>query len=349
MKYWFILLTTLLFWSCGEEESEEQEQTYFQFVGEAQGTTYAVVFEGNDLDPTTVKTAVDSILSAYDLQNSIYKPGSLISSLNASYEVDFFLDSFPDHNHFLTCFNVAKEVHQLTEGAFNPAVYPLVNYWGFHKEDFNFNPDSSEIAHLLMLIDFSNNSFRLNQGAIVRLKPESRLDFNALAQGHSVDVVAHYLEYLGVANYMVEIGGEIKCKGKNPDKSLWKVGIDKPVDDSDPGENGFQFIAQLTDISLATSGNYRKYYELDGQKYSHTIDPVTGFPAMQNLLSVTVITEECVYADAYATAFMVMGVEKTLLFIDQHPELGLHAYLVFDENGTIQTKMTKGFEEFMLK
>lgn len=337
-----------MLWSCGGEDSQEEEGSYYQFVGEAQGTTYGIIFEANDLDPKQVKNSVDSLLKAYDLENSIYKPGSLISSLNESWETSFSLDSFPNSNYFQTCFNISKEVHQLTDGAFNPAVYPLVNYWGFHKEDFNYKPDSIEIVNLLKLIDFSNNSFRLENGAIIRLNPESKIDFNALAQGHSVDVVGQYLEDLGVENYMIEIGGEITCKGTNPDHGQWRVGIDKPVEDSNPGEAGFQFIAAFTNMSLATSGNYRKFYEVDGQKYSHTIDPVTGYPAKQNLLSVTVITKECVYADAYATAFMVMGIEKSLAFIEQHPGLGLHAYFVYDKNGEYLTEMTVGFEDFIV-
>ncbi|MCB9189326.1 MAG: FAD:protein FMN transferase [Flavobacteriales bacterium] len=350
MRYWGILLATLFLWSCGTtEETQTESVEYYQILGEAQGTTYSIIYEAGKIDPIEVKSSVDSILSAYDLQNSIYKPGSLISLLNDSWESSFSLDSFPENNYFQTCFNVSKEVHQLTDGAFNPAVYPLVSYWGFHKADFNYEPDSLEIKNLLKLIDFSNSNFRLENDAIVRSNPESKIDFNALAQGHSVDVLANYLEDLGSENYMIELGGEIKCKGNNPDKNLWRVGIDKPIENSDPGENGFQFIASLTNISLATSGNYRKYYEIDGQKYSHTIDPITGYPAKQNLLSVTVLSPDCVYADAFATAFMVMGLESSLNFIHNHEELGLHAYFIYDENGAIQTKMTEGFEKFMLQ
>lgn len=349
MKYWFVLFSVVILWSCnsGEEKPQEAALDYYQIIGEAQGTTYAITFQG-DLDPTKVKTSIDSLLVAYDLENSIYKPASLISQLNESYETSFSLDSFQKSNYFQTCFNVAKEVNQLTDGAFNPAVYPLVNYWGFHKENFNYEPDSLEIKNLLKLIDFSNASFRLEDGNIIRINPEAKIDFNALAQGHSVDVVADYVENLGVDNYMVEIGGEITCKGKNPDQNIWKVGIEKPTDDSDADPSDFQMIATLSGKSLATSGNYRKYYEINGQKYAHTIDPVSGYPAKQNLLSVTVITDECIYADAFATAFMVLGLDVSMAFIEKHPELNLQVYFVYDKDGQYETTMTEGFEEFIL-
>ncbi len=351
MKNWILGIAALFLLSCNTPAEETSESGYFQIVGEAQGTTYGITFKGNNLDPNVVKSSVDSILAAYDEQNSIYKSSSLISQINESDDSLFSLktSTLEDAKYFTLCFEVAKEIHQLTSGAFNPAVYPLVNYWGFHKENFNYEPDSTEVADLVALIDFSNENFRLEGDHIFRANTGAKIDFNALAQGHSVDVVADYLESLGLKDYMVEIGGEITCSGKNPSHKLWTVGIDKPVDESSPGENGFQFIAAFTNKSLATSGNYRKFYEIDGQKYSHTIDPVTGYPAEQNLLSVTVVTDECVYADAYATAFMVMGLEKSLMFIENHPELSLHAYFVYDENGELNTQMTTGFEQFILE
>lgn len=349
MKNLIFLLAVVLLWSCDTtEQNQEEEQNYYQIFGEAQGTTYSIIFSGIDLEPIEVKEQIDSLLSAYDDQNSIYKNGSVISELNESKDSLFSLDQFDQTSYFQTCFNVSKELYNITGGAFNPAVYPLVNYWGFHKADFNYQPDSLEIANLLMLIDFSNDKFRLEQNQVFKSNPESKIDFNALAQGHSVDIVGEYLTQLGSKDFMIEIGGEIACKGKNPDHGLWRVGVDKPVEHSTPGENGFQCIAAFTNKGLATSGNYRKYYEIDGQKYSHTIDPVTGYPARQSLLSVTVITDECIYADAYATAFMVMGLDGSLSFLEEHPELDIQAYFVYDVDGQFETKMTKGFEEFIL-
>ncbi|CAG5084979.1 FAD:protein FMN transferase [Parvicella tangerina] len=348
-KNWLVLFAAITLWSCNSEvDRQESVADYYQIVGEAQGTTYAITFQGNQ-NPTKVKSSVDSLLAVYDLANSIYKPTSLITQLNNSSSASFAVASFPEHAYFKTCFEVAKDVYQLTNGAFNPAVYPLVNYWGFHKENFNHSPDSSEIKELLVLIDFSDESFNFKEGVVSRSNPEAKIDFNALAQGHSVDVVGDYLEHQGIENYMVEIGGELSCKGKNPNQQSWKIGIEKPTDDPTSDPNDFQMIATLTNKSLATSGNYRKFYEIDGQRYAHTIDPVSGYPARQNLLSVTVITDECVYADAFATAFMVMGMEKSITFIEQHPDLSIHAYFVYDENGQYLTKMTEGFEKFILQ
>lgn len=351
MKHWIIAFTTLLLLSCGSRSEENKDlPNYYQIAGEAQGTTYAILFEECSISPVEVKTAIDSLLNDYDLQNSVYKEGSTIRQINASEDSINDLTSLGHFDHFVTCFNVSKEVHQFTEGAFNPTVYPLVEYWGFyHDQDFVFTPDSMEVQGFIDLVDFSDYQVHISEDVLVKPNPKTKIDFNAIAQGHSVDVVGDFLESLGVANYMVEIGGEITCKGKNPDGNLWTVGIDKPVEGSEPGENGFQFIAAFSDLSLATSGSYRKYYSVGGQKYSHTIDPISGYPARQNLLSVTVITNECIYADAYATAFMVMGVEDAIAFIDDYPELNLHAYFVYDEAGEFKTKMTEGFEDFILQ
>lgn len=350
MKNWIYLLSCLFLWSCSTDVKEsDTASTYYQIMGEAQGTTYSIIFN-SDLDPNKIKTSIDSLLQTYDLQNSIYKSGSLISQLNESKDSLFLLSDFPESDHFETCFYVSKELYNQTNGAFNPAVYPLVNYWGFHKEDFNYTPDSNEIKGLLDLIDFSDINFKIEQNHFFKSNPASKIDFNALAQGHSVDVVGDYLQQIGIKNYMVEIGGEITCKGKNQDNMPWRVGIEKPIDAvNDSKENDLQIIVALMDKSLATSGNYRKYYEMDGQKYAHTIDPVTGYPARQSLLSVTVITQDCIYADAYATAFMVMGLEKSVGFIEKHPELEIEAYFVYDETGQFETKMTKGFETFILE
>jgi thiamine biosynthesis lipoprotein len=147
---------------------------------------------------------------------------------------------------------------------------------------------------------------------------------------------------------MVEIGGEVSCKGVNPDQKLWSIGIDKPIEGLNPGEQ-LEFIAELENMSLATSGNYRKFYEIDGKKFSHTINPVTGAPVQHNLLSVTVISKNCADADAYATAFMVMGLLNAMNFVNNNPDLELNAYFVFDAGGTMNSSMTKGFEKYIRK
>lgn len=349
-KFILFSLIGFIIFSCdsNENNSSKKELSYYQIQGEAQGTTYTIIFEGEE-KYQYIKQEIDSILTAYDLQNSIYVENSLISMINNEPESQLDLSEFGDSEHFIKCFNVSKEIYNLSNGAFNPAVYPLVSFWGFYKQDYNYQPSLPTIDSLLTLINFSDSCYSLSGDLLYKQVKESRIDFNALAQGHSVDVIADYLFSLGKENFMIELGGEVRCKGQNMEGQNWKIGIDKPIDGINPGESEFQFIASMTDQSLATSGNYRKFYEIDGQKYAHTIDPKTGYPAKHNLLSVTVITPECIYADAFATTFMVLGLDSSIKFIEEHPELDVNAYFVYDDSGSYKTKMTAGFEEFILE
>ena len=176
------------------------------------------------------------------------------------------------------------------------------------------------------------------------LEPGVQIDFNAIAQGYSVDLIADFLENEGIQNYLIEVGGEIKARGVNTDDKVWRIGIDKPLEEIDI-EDRFQFILELENKSLATSGNYRKFYEKDGVKYSHTINPMTGFPVQNRLLSVTVISNKCSLADAYATAFMAMGVEQTKKLLKTvHDQLDV--YLVYtDIDGSWKTYVSSGMKE----
>ena len=172
------------------------------------------------------------------------------------------------------------------------------------------------------------------------------LDMNAIAQGYSVDVVAGFLDAMDIRNYMVEIGGELKTHGQNPQGNPWRIGIDKPIEGNQLAGLELEAVVNLTDRSLATSGNYRRFYEKDGIKYSHTIDPFTGYPVKHSLLSATVICKECLYADAYATAFMVMGTEKSKIFLESRPDL--HAFLIYNnEKGEYMVWGTPGLEKIL--
>ncbi len=167
-------------------------------------------------------------------------------------------------------------------------------------------------------------------GKVTKDSPGIKFDSNAIAQGQSVDVVADFLKQRGIVNYMVEIGGEVKAEGKNAKSKLWRIGVDKPIDDPDATNRELKAVIALENKALATSGNYRKFYIRDGVKYSHTIDPKTGYPVNHSLLSVTVVASDCTSADGYATAFMVMGFDKTVKFLASHPELT--AYLIADDS-----------------
>jgi len=215
----------------------------------------------------------------------------------------------------------------------------LTNYWGFGFEETLEEIDSAEVKRRLSLVDFSRIKIIKDS---LHLPREMQLDFNSIAQGYSVDVVASFLERKGIKNYLVEIGGELKAKGVNSENKIWLIGIDKPNENMNEGE-GYQIILPLENLSLATSGNYRKYKEIDGVKYSHTISTHTGFFARNRMLSVTVIHPSCMLADAYATAFMAMGIKQTKDFVNLYSELKV--YIVYsDSNGNWRIFTSENFD-----
>jgi thiamine biosynthesis lipoprotein len=284
--------------------------------GEAQGSFYHIQYLSEE--GINYKTQIDSILLEVDSSLSIYKEYSLISQLNKGANIK--TDAL-----FNEVYYSAMQVYQETEGNFDCSVYPLVKAWGFYKDNHvdSLVIDSSKFRNILQFVGFDKIS--LIADSLVLPKGMS-LDFNSIAQGYSVDVIAQFLESKGDSNYLVEVGGELLAKGKNADGDIWRVGVDKPIDSID-GNERFLFILDLENKALATSGNYRKFYEKDGVKYAHTINPFTAFPAQNRLLSVTVIHDKCMLADAYATAFMVMGIRKSKQFAKLHPEIEL--YLVY--------------------
>jgi len=293
--------------------------------GEAQGTYYHIKYMSDNGKDYYLQ--IDSILQEVDSSLSIYKNFSLISRLNRG-------ESLKVDSLFNTVFRAAEKVFRQSEGNFDCSVYPLVYAWGFYKDDLGDSLviDSAKFRSVLKDIGFQK--IKLIDDSLV-MPQKMILDFNALAQGFTVDLIARYLESKEVENYLVEIGGELLAKGKNDDGNIWRVGVDKPLENIDTYER-FQFILDLQDKALATSGNYRKFYIKNGMKYSHTIDPFTGFPAQNRLLSVTVIHDNCMLADAYATAFMVMGVRKTKQFLVQNSDI--EVYLVYTgKNGSWKT------------
>ena len=284
--------------------------------GEAQGAYYHIQYMGNG--GKGFHFQIDSIFKEIDSSLSIYKDYSLISKLNKGEDVK--TDTL-----FNTVFKGAQKVFLESEGNFDCSVSPLVNAWGFYKDKLGDSLviDSAKFRKILPYVGFDKIS--LIADSLV-LPKGMRLDFNAIAQGYTVDVIAQFLQAKGYSNYLIEVGGELLAKGKNADGNIWRVGVDKPSQNINKNER-FQFILDLEDKALATSGNYRKFYEKDGVKYAHTINPFTGYPAQNQLLSVTVIHESCMLADAYATAFMVMGVKKSKQFLKTHPEIEI--YLVY--------------------
>ncbi|MEM8895127.1 MAG: FAD:protein FMN transferase [Bacteroidota bacterium] len=273
---------------------------------------------------------------AFNNSLSTYIPNSEISRFNDS-------DSIAFESEYLRDILIkSKEIYELTSGAFDPTVGPLVNAWGFGPGSEQNLLDSLTVDSLLNLVGFNKVNFD-DQGA-TKPKGDLYLDFSAIAKGYGVDVVSEFLEAQGIANYMVEIGGEVRCKGKNTTGRNWLIGIDDP--NVSQNERRLKATVYLEDMSLATSGNYRNFYIKDGQKVSHTISPYTGFPVEHSLLSASVFAKDCMSADAYATGFMVMGYEQSLKIIEQSDDV--QAFLIYsDAQGEIQTYATPGIANYL--
>ena len=307
--------------------------------GKTMGTTYRILFipaEGltSGKDENYFKSAIDSLLREFNNSVSTFIPASTISKVNKP-DTLIVADSF-----FAHVFRKAQEVSQKTEGAFDITVMPLVNGWGFGFKD-TLRMDSATVDSLKKLVDYRKVSLTEKNGRYFVKKTDRRIqvDFSAIAKGYGVDIVAMFLEKHGIKNYMVEIGGEVRAKGKNQNNEIWRIGISKPIDDPVGNNPELKAFINLDNKSLATSGNYRNYYYRNGKKVSHEINPKTGYPALNNLLSVTVMADDCMTADAYATAFMVMGMEKTMDYL-KHDSM-LEVYLIYsDEKGKMKTRQT---------
>ena len=304
--------------------------------GSVFGTTYEIIYDspkGKDLHEIIEKemAIVNKSLSAFDSL-------STISKVNRNIETN--LDDY-----FLTVFKKAMEVSELTDGAFDITVAPLVNVWGFgfgNKEQVI--PEL--IDSLLRLTGFEKIS--LTDSKIVKQHSGIMLDCGAIAKGFACDRVAASLQKNGCVNYMVEIGGEVVAKGLNSAKKReWRIGVRLPEENPYPGNTAFKAILKMNDKAMATSGNYLNYYEEEGERYGHTINPKTGYPARSNLLSVTIIADDCMTADAYATAFMVWGLDKAIEMSNQFENLDL--YFIYNEAGKYKTWMSEGFKKFLHK
>lgn len=335
MKQTFWAITLLFLVACGNKKP----RAVIEYNGYAQGTTFHIIY---DQASGNLNSTIDALFKAIDQSMSLYDSSSIICKVNR------VTDSTEVDEHFKKVFEKSQLIYKETEGAFNPAIYPLVKFWGFGAEKFQQTSfsDSIIIDCLLKHIDFSSVSIKSNQGKNILIKkdPKVQLDFNAIAQGYTVDCISELLDKNGIMNYMIEVGGETRCKGVNKTNEPWRVGIDKPIED--PTTRELMAIANISDLSLATSGSYRKFYEKNGMKYSHTIDPKTGYPVSHHLISASVFTKNCAEADAYATAFMVMGTDKTKKFIDSRNDLGV--YLIYsDYKGEWETFLSESLKPMM--
>ncbi|MEG0888343.1 MAG: FAD:protein FMN transferase [Bacteroides sp.] len=314
--------------------ARRNEVPYHSINGLVFGTVYNITYQYDG----DLKTEIEAELKRFDGSLSPFNDTSVISRINRNEEI--VADSF-----FTKCFDRSMEVSKETQGAFDITIAPLANAWGFGFKQGAF-PDSATIDSLLEITGYQK--VKLENGTVIKQDPRIMLSCSAIAKGYSVDVVANYLNSKGIKNYMVDIGGEIVAKGRNPKNNLWRIGINKPIDDSLSVNQEIQTILALTDVGLATSGNYRNFYYKDGKKYAHTIDPRTGYPVQHNILSATVVAEDCMTADALATAFMVMGLEKAETFANAHPTIDA-CFIYSDEKGTPQMFFTEGMKKYMAK
>ena len=326
-----LLFLPLLILSCNFTEKEKDGLPYYEINGSAQGTTFSIVYQ--DTLSRDFSFNIDSLLKEIDNQLSTYDSSSFVSQFNKSNKNTYLIES---NDLFVECFNRSKYFHKVTNGCFNAAIFPLMEYWGFYNRkeldvDSSFIIDS--IIPLIQMDSITIVSDSKNNKSITKNNINSKLDFNAIAQGYSVDLVADFLISKGVMNFMVEIGGEVTAKGINYKGNTWRIGIERPVEGSFIGEHGFQKVISLDSKSLATSGNYRKFKNINGKKVSHTINPLTGFSVDNNLLSVSVITDYAADADALATSFMVMGLDSSIKFINEYNDTTIKVYFIYDSLG----------------
>jgi len=332
--------------SCSDSNPEKLKKTTIS--GNAQGTTYNIIICGNN---SIKKKEIDSILNDIDFVLSNYNDQSTISSINKCTSDTLFSDKT---GYFSTCFNESIEIHLNTKGAFDPSIHPLVKSWGLFKGNNHSVLSKKKVDSICNFIGFKNGEHYLieqNEDSIHFKKNDMRFefDFNAIAQGYSVDVIADFFNSKNIGNYFIELGGEIKVKGLNQDKKPWNIGIDKPKKNK-KNERVIHEILSISNKSIATSGNYRKYYIKNGRKYSHTISPFTGEPVQHNLLSATVISNKCSTADAYATAFMVMGLKETKKFITNNLKEKLDVYLIYEnDQGQLNEYYSKGMMKYLNK
>ncbi len=323
-----LIILVLLSFSCKEKEAFKN----IKISGAVFGTSYSVLYNSNkNID---FEKQFDSIFHVINKSMSTYQVNSIISKINRNEKV--VLD-----DHFIKVFEASKIIHKLTEGVFDPTIGILVNAWDFGPEEEIKDLDSVKIRELMESVSLDKVT-RFED----RLTKENRnifLDFNAIAKGYAVDVISEFLEENNIDNYLIEIGGEIRGKGISVDKqSPWRIGVENPNFD---GTQTILKAINLQDESMATSGTYRKYkVDADGNRYAHIINPKTGYPSKTNLLSISVIANDCITADAYATAFKAMGIEKVKTFLKEHTEL--KAFLIFENvKGEFETLSLNGFPE----
>lgn len=319
---WMILLT-----AC------TPSATYYEESGSVFHTLYHIKYQSSEL----LTEQIDAELQQFNLSLNPFNPHSIIAKVNRNEPVE--VDAW-----FTEVFEKAQEVAGRTDGIFDITCAPLVNVWGFgfSKKD-SVTPET--IDSIRSFVGYQK--VRLEGNKVVKEDPRLLINASAIAKGYACDVIARLLERNGVENYMVEIGGEVTMKGVNPNGDCWRIGINKPEGETGNLSNDVEEIVQLCKPGgIATSGNYRNFYVKDGKKYAHTIDPRTGYPAEQNILSSTVVAKDCMTADAYATAFMAMGLDKARVLASSLPDLD-YFFIYSDEQGRQKVTYSEGMLRYL--
>ena len=349
MRIFLSLLMTFSLLACG---SGPKQNEYLSLQGETMGTYYKINYLVSTEE--VEKAEIDQLLIDINNEVSTYIDTSTISKFNkanATLELEGSnLYSSIDKQisgHFMANYMAAKEIFQQSNGFFDPTVMPLVNYWGFgYTEKRPVEAvDSTRIDSLLNFVGFDKVKLISAEPYILeKTSPGVQLDFSALAKGYAVDILGKLLESYDVEHYLVDIGGELRAKGINNRGTAWTVGINEPKEDA--SDSDYQIALPLENRSIATSGNYRNFYEVNGQKFSHTINPSTGFPERNTLLSASVFAEDCMVADAFATAFMTMGLERATALANALNEI--EAYFIYSQpDGSMGVKYTPGVEALL--
>jgi len=324
IRYLFISLCLLICSSCISNKN-----SYAELNGITQGTTYHIVYLDQAYNNYSID--VENILMSIDTLFSTYLPISLVSRINNN------ITHSTTNVEFINLVNLSNEINKKTNGAFDITVGPLVRLWGF-------GPDSVPVADTSKIKDLLKNIgmqyLQVSDSQLIKLNGSTILDFNAIAQGYAVDKISLFLESKKVKNYLVEIGGEVRTKGVNRNGISWRIGIDKPIEGNMHAGENLQAILSISGKSIATSGNYRKYYKKEGNTYAHTINPKSGFPAENDMLSATIIADDCARADGYATACMVLGFENSKKILKSN---NLEGFFVYTKNGKPDVYKSEGF------
>ncbi|MFQ7113082.1 FAD:protein FMN transferase [Hallella bergensis] len=316
IRMWQIVFLLLLVIGTVLIIRQQRNLPYQHNEGFVFGTVYHVTYQHNK----DLQENIEAEMKKVDDALSTFNKNSILSKVNQNEPVEL-------NDMFKDVFNMAEQISKETDGAFDITVAPMVNAWGFGFKK-GTPPTKHVVDSLKSLVGYQK--VRLESGRIIKQDPRIMLDCSAIAKGYGVDVVANYLKKEGIENFIVEIGGEVVSSGISEKRLPWKIGVTKPVDDSIRQDQELQTILNVTNKAMATSGNYRNFYYKNGKKYAHTIDPKTGYPVQHGILSATVLADQCAVADAYATSFMVMGLDKTKEILKKHPELMV--YIIYADS-----------------